>query len=296
MLAAQDRNDLPPSALSRSAPKEAPAPGHWRGDRDRRDRAAWRVRVHQVGHLRRCRVQAAHPRHFLCDQRDDDPLGQAPRGIACASSRIIAGAGGRRLLPVRDPLRRLSRSRRRGAAGMGERPRAGAALPARRAAEVQTARAVLDRQERDQDDGNAVVAGVDVRRSDLGRRGVSRSKREIAAANLCAMARGRRVRFAFPSLSREGAGGGADFKAPSAFCRRNVCGGGWRTSGLDARSEAPSAASSGFESHPTPNPSPEGAGKRRPCRGSSSTRRRALVLRTIATGGSVPFSPAWARP
>src|SRR5258707_3584429 len=58
---------------------------------------------------------------------------------------------------------------------------------------------------------------------------------------------GRLVRYwpPLPSLSREGAGGG------------------WRTSGLDARSGAPSAASSRLSRTPPPRPSPAGDGEPR---------------------------------
>ena len=73
-------------------------------------------------------------------------------------------------------------------AGMGQRAGAAAALPARRRAQVEAAGAVLDRQERDQDDRHAVVARQPVRRADLGGRGVARGQREAAAADLCRMA------------------------------------------------------------------------------------------------------------
>src|SRR6185437_115060 len=62
------------------------------------------------------------------------------------------------------------------------------ALPARHHVQMDTVAAVLDRQERDQDDRHALVAGFAVRRADLGRGRVPRSDAPAPAADLCGVA------------------------------------------------------------------------------------------------------------
>src|SRR6185437_16326674 len=115
------------------------------------------------------------------------------------------------------------------------------ALPARHHVQMDTVAAVLDRQERDQDDRHALVAGFAVRRADLGRGRVPRSDAPAPAADLCGVAVEAHVHrlqgplassniIVFPSLSREGCSKSDRFQDGWIL---NM--GGWRMSGLDGR-------------------------------------------------------------
>ena len=187
------RIHLPRAALGRRASREDPAASALGGG----DlalavlRPARRLRFRQVGHLQCRRVEPAHEVHRMADARNDDPLGQEPRQGIVAPASVSAAQVRRGFCAYETHCvachGAAAVARERWVSGMEPAP----PYLARRDPEMAPARAVLDRQERDQDDGHAVVAQCDVRRPDLGRRRVAGSEPRPAAADLCAMARRR---------------------------------------------------------------------------------------------------------
>src|SRR5690348_8746182 len=140
------------------------------------------------------------------------------------------GAAPRWLLCLSDALRRLPWRGGRRAAAVGRRPRAAAAVPARHHAALHAGAAVLDRQERDQDDRHAVLARFADRPGYLERGRLARGEHEAAAADLCPVELGHAVRARYRpfasssttshSSSRTGATDRRDWRISSIFARR----------------------------------------------------------------------------
>ncbi len=185
----------------------------------------------RAGLQRRC-VASAYEVHRMDHARDDDPFGaSATQRTSSAPARfnqsqLLAG-----FCAVRGSLRRVPRRAFGGAhigsSGLGAQP----ALSDRRTPNGFNLAAVLDRAERDQDDGHAVVARLDVRGADLERGGVARGEHEAAARRrytawrslgVCSSVSGPwpRSRITFHSSSVTGATDRRDWRMSSILASR----------------------------------------------------------------------------
>src|ERR1043165_5186145 len=96
----------------------------------------------------------------------------------------------------------MPRSRGGAAPAMGKRPRTSTSIPARCRRPLEAAGIVLDREERNQDDCDAVVAGIEFRPAQPGHRRLSRSNPQNASAKLSQMALGTTLRAVQAAIPR----------------------------------------------------------------------------------------------
>ena len=161
-----------------------------------------------------------HPRH-------DDPFCTPPfaRDRAPVKRECRSFEGG--LLPLRNPLRRMSRRPCNRARAVGGGDGAEPTLSPRCDLALDSVAAVLDRQERNQDDRHAVVAELTFGRPDLGSRRFHRGDARASAPDLFPMAFAQDVRRSqgplasswtiIHSSSRTGATDSRDCRISSIF-------------------------------------------------------------------------------
>ena len=125
--------------------------------------------------------------------RDDDSFGAAPRSGHQSTGPIQPVPASGWFLRLSNSLRCVPWRAFGRARTMGRRNGAEPALSDRRHFELGSLAAVLDREKRDQDDGHAGLARLDVRRSNLERGRLSGGNAETAPANLYCVALARDV-------------------------------------------------------------------------------------------------------